>query len=169
MASEEMVEELEKALEDLQLKVSDMQTTCSSMNRNLRLEIETLKAEKLEQDIQMERMRQDCIKNSKPDERGTISGIKGCDFKHAPKPERYDFGEEKQFLAGRDLFLAVLSAHDEQWGVILGEVENMGKRVINEAELKEIQPKLAMESDVMNMCTTFLYTTLLQYKKATPE
>ena len=29
MASEEMVEELEKALEDLQLKVSDMQTTYS--------------------------------------------------------------------------------------------------------------------------------------------
>ena len=76
MASEEMV------------KVSDMQTTYSSMERNLRLEIETLKAEKLEQDIQMERMRQDYIKNTKPDERGTISGIKGYDFKHAPKPEQ---------------------------------------------------------------------------------
>ena len=46
MASEEMVEELEKALEDLQLKVSDMQTTYSSMERNLRLETETPKAEK---------------------------------------------------------------------------------------------------------------------------
>ena len=77
MASEEMVEELEKALADLQLKVSDMQTTYSSMGRNLRLEIEPLKAEKLEQDVQTERMRQDNIKNSKPDERGTITGIKG--------------------------------------------------------------------------------------------
>ena len=38
---------------------------------------------------------------------------------------------------------------DEQWDVILGEVEKMGKRVINEAELKEIQSKLTMESDVM--------------------
>ena len=165
MASEEMVEELEKALGDLQLKVSDMQTTYSSMERNLRLEIETLKAEKLEQDIQMERMRQDYIKNTKPDERGTISGIKGYDFKHAPKPEQYDFGEEKEFYAWRDLFLALLSAHDEQWDVILGEVEKMGKRVINEAELKEIQSKLAMESDVMNKCTKILYTTLLQYTK----
>ena len=53
MASEEMVEELEKALEDLQFKVSDMQTMHTSMERNLRLEIETLKAEKFEQDIQM--------------------------------------------------------------------------------------------------------------------
>ena len=46
MASEEMVEELEKALEDLQLKVSDMQTMFTCMERNLRLESETLKAEK---------------------------------------------------------------------------------------------------------------------------
>ena len=112
-----------------------------------------------------ERMRQDNIKNSKPDERGTITGIKGLDFKHAPKPEQYDFGEEKEFHAWRDLFFALLSAHDEQWDVILGEVENMGRRVINEAELKEIQSKLAMESDVMNMCTKFLFTTLLQYTK----
>ena len=59
MASEEVVEELEKALGDLQLEVSDMQTTYSSMERNLRLEIETLKVEKFEQDIQMDRMRQD--------------------------------------------------------------------------------------------------------------
>ena len=158
-----MVEESEKALEDLQLKVSDMQTMYTSMERNLRLEIETLKAEKFEQDIQMERMRQDYIKNSKPDERGTISGIKGYDLKHAPKPEQYDFEEEKD--AWRDLFSALLSAHDEQWDVILGEVEKMGKRVINEAELKEIQSKLTMKSDVMNKCTTILYTTLLRYTK----
>ena len=59
MASEEVVEELEKALGDLQLEVSDIQTTYSSMERNLRLEIETLKVEKFEQDIQMERTRQD--------------------------------------------------------------------------------------------------------------
>ena len=52
--------------------------------------------------------------------------------------------------------MAFLSAHDEQWDVILGEVEKMGKRVINEAELKEIQSKLAMESDVMNKCTKIL-------------
>ena len=169
MASEEMVEELEKALGDLQLKVSDMQTTYSSMERNLRLEIETLKAEKLEQDIQMERMRQDYIKNTKPDERGTISGIKGYDFKHAPKPEQYDFGKEKEFYAWRDLFLALLSAHDEQWDVILGEVEKMGKRVINEAELKEIQSKLAMESDVMNKCTKFYIRRCCNIQKATPE
>ena len=103
MAREEMVEELEKALEDLQLKVSDMQTMYTSMERNLRLEIETLKAVKFEQDIQMERMRQDYINNSKPDERGTISGIKGYDFKHAPKPGQYDFGEVKEFYAWRDL------------------------------------------------------------------
>ena len=76
MASEEMVEELEKALEDLQLKVSDIQTMYTSTERNQRLEIETLKAEKFEQDVQMERMRQDYIKNIKPDEGGTISGIK---------------------------------------------------------------------------------------------
>ena len=94
MASEEMVEDLEKALEDLPLKVSDMQTMYTSMEGNLRLEIETLKAEKFEQDIQMERMRQDYIKNSKPDERGMISGIQGYDFKHAPKPEQHDFGDE---------------------------------------------------------------------------
>ena len=62
-ASEEMVEELEKALEDLQLIVSDIQTMYTNTERNLRLEIETLKAEKFEQDIQMERMRQDYIKN----------------------------------------------------------------------------------------------------------
>ena len=37
--------------------------------------------------------------------------------------------------------------------------------VINEAGLKEIQSKLAMESDVMNKCTNILYTTLLQYTK----
>ena len=73
--------------------------------------------------------------------------------KHAPKPEQYDFGEEKELYAWRDLFSALLSAHDEQWDVILGEVEKMGKRVINEAELKEIQSKLTMESDVMNKCT----------------
>ena len=101
----------------------------------------------------MKRMRQDYIKNTKPDERGMISGIKGYDFKHAPKPEQYDFGEEKEFYAWRDLFLALLSAYDEQWDVIFGEVEKMGIRVINEAELKEIQSKLAMESDVMNKCT----------------
>ena len=53
------------------------------------------------------------------------------------------------------MFFALLPAHDEQWDVILGEVENMGRRVINEAELKEIQSKLAMDSDVMNMCTKF--------------
>ena len=53
-----------------------MQTMYTSMERNLQLEIETLKAEMFEQDIQTERMRQDYTKNSKPDERGTISGIK---------------------------------------------------------------------------------------------
>ena len=62
MASEEMVEELEKAIEELQLKVSDMQTTYSSTERNT------------------------CswryIKKSKLDERGTISGVQGSDFKH---------------------------------------------------------------------------------------
>ena len=83
-----MMEELEEALEDLQLKVSDTQKTYSSLERNQRLEIETLKAEKLGQDIQMERMRQGYIKKSKPEEGGTISGIKGYDFKHAPKPEQ---------------------------------------------------------------------------------
>ena len=35
---------MEKAVEDLQLKVSNMQTTYSSMERSLRLEIETLMA-----------------------------------------------------------------------------------------------------------------------------
>ena len=163
-----MVEELERALEDLQLKVSDMQTTYSSMERNLRLEIETLKAEKLEKDIQMDRMRQDHIKNSKPNERGTISGIKGYDFKHAPKPEQCDFGEEEEFHAWRDLFLALLSAHDV--GRDLGEVEKMDKRVINEAELKEIQSNLAMESDVMDICTKILdLRRCCNTRKATPE
>ena len=156
-----MVEELEKGLEDLQLKVSDMQTTYSSMERETcGWRLKPLKAEKLEQDIQMERMRQYYIKNTKPDERGTISGIKAYDFKHAAKPEQYDFGEEKEFYAWRDLFLALLSAHNEQWDVIL-----MGERVINEAELKVIQSKLARESDVMNKCTKILYTLLLQYTK----
>ena len=55
----------------------------------------------------MERMRQDYIKNTEPDERGTISRIKGYDFKHAPKPEQCDFGKEKEFNAWRDLFLAL--------------------------------------------------------------
>ena len=63
----------------------------------------------------------------------------------------------------------LLSAHDEQWDVIVGEVEKMGKRVINEAELKKIQSKLTMESNVTNKCTKILYTTLLQHTKATPE
>ena len=56
----------------------------------------------------MERMRQDHLKNSKPDERGTISGIKGYNFKHAPKQEQYDFGEEKKFYAWRHLFSAFI-------------------------------------------------------------
>ena len=47
--------------------------------------------------------------------------------------------------------------------MILGEVEKMGKRVINEAELEEIQSKLTMESDIMNKCTKNLYTTLQEY------
>ena len=38
---------------------SPMQTMYTSMERNLRLEIETPKVEKFEQDIQMERMRQE--------------------------------------------------------------------------------------------------------------
>ena len=33
------------------------------------------------------------------------------------------------------------------------------------SELQEIQSKLSMESDVMNKCKKFLYTTLLQYTK----
>ena len=49
--------------------------------------------------------------------------------------------------------------------MILGEVEKMGKRVINEAELKEIQSKLTMESEVMNKCTKIVKTTLLQCTK----
>ena len=39
MAREELVEELDKALEALQNKVSDTQTVYGSMERNLRLEI----------------------------------------------------------------------------------------------------------------------------------
>ena len=39
MASEEVVEELDKALEALQKKVSGMQTIYGGMDRNLRLEI----------------------------------------------------------------------------------------------------------------------------------
>ena len=97
-------------------------------------------------------MRQDYIKNTKP-------------HKHASNQEQYDFGEEKEFYARRELFLALLAAHDEQWDVILGEAEKTGKWVINEAELKEIQSKFAMESDVMNMCTKILNMTLLQYTK----
>ena len=50
--------------------------------------------------------------------------------------------------------------------MILGEVEKMGKRVINESELKEIQSKLAMESDVMNKCTKiFFYDIAAIYKR----
>ena len=41
--------------------------------------------------------------------------------------------------------------------MILGEVEKMGKKIINKAELKEIQWKFAMESVVMNKCTNFFY------------
>ena len=36
--------------------------------------------------------------------------------------------------------------------MILGDVEKMGKRIINNAELKEIQSKLTMENDTTNKC-----------------
>ena len=93
---------------------SSKSPTCrrrSSMERNPRLETETLKAEKLEQDIKMERMRQDYINKSKQDER----------VKQAPKPEQYDSGEKNEFYAWRDLFSDLLSAHDEQRDVILAK------------------------------------------------
>ena len=46
----------------------------------------------------------------------------------------------------------------------------MGKRVIYEDELKEIQSKLTMESDVMNKCTKkIIFDVAAKYKKATPE
>ena len=77
--------------------------------------------------------------------------VKGFDVKHDPKPEPYDFGEEKEFYAWRDFF----SAHDEQREMILSEVEKMGKMIINNAELKEIQSKLTMENDTTNKCTDF--------------
>ena len=95
------------------------------------------------------------FKKSKPDEGGTISGIKGYDFKHTPKPEQYDSGEEKEFYAWRALFSVLLSAQYEQWDVLMGDVEKMGQKAINEAELKEIQMKLTMESDVVTKCTKY--------------
>ena len=100
MASEEMVEELEKALGDLQLKVSHMQTTYSSMERNLRLEIETLKAEKLEQDIQMERMRQDYIKNTKPDERARSLELKAMTSSTLPNQNSMTFERRRSSMRG---------------------------------------------------------------------
>ena len=46
----------------------------------------------------------------------------------------------------------------------------MGKRVIYEDELKEIQSKLTRESDVMNKCTkNFICDVAAIHKKATPE
>ena len=51
--------------------------------------------------------------------------------------------------------------------MILSEVEKMGKMIINNAELKEIQSKLTMENDTTNKCMenndqmmTFLISTL---------
>ena len=59
----------------------------------------------------------------------------------------------------------LLTAHDEHWDVIFGEVENMGKKVVNEVELKEIRMKPTKESEVMHKCTNILHTTLLQCAK----
>ena len=112
-------------------------------------------------------MRRDFINKSKldADEGCTVTGIKGCDVKHDPKPEQYDIGEEKEFYAWRTFF----SAHDEQREMVLGDVEKMGKKIINNAELKEIQSKLTMENDIMNKCTVFYLRRCCKTQKVTPE
>ena len=142
MASEEMEEELEKTNEALLHKVDHVKSMHGIMERNLRLKIEAMKAENLEQDIHLEQVRTDQIKKNKRDEGGAIIDIRRFDL--------YDVGKEKELHAWRDLFIAMLSSHDGMWEMILDEVEKLGKKVINEAELMDIQKSLTMESDVMN-------------------
>ena len=105
-------------------------------------------------------MRRDYVKKSKldPDEGGTVTGIEGFDVKHDLKPEQYGL-ERRSSMRGE-----TFSAHDEQCEMILGDVEKMGKKIINNAELKEIQTKVTTDNDIMNKCSFF--TTLLQYTKS---
>ena len=84
LASEEMMEELEKVVEALLKR----RRCIATWKGTFRLEIEMVKAAKLEQDVKTEQIRQDHIKKSKhdTDEGGTITGIKG--YANAPKPEQ---------------------------------------------------------------------------------
>ena len=125
-----------------------------------------MKAEQVEQDVQIEQMHLGQIKEGQhdKDEGETNTCVKGFDFKNVPKTEQYHFGEEKEFYVGRDLFNAFLSAHDERWVMILDE-EDKGKKVLLEGELQMIRRKLTMKSDIMNKCTHTEYTPLLQYTK----
>ena len=40
--------------------------------------------------------------------------MKGYDYKGAPKPNPYDFGDEHEFYAWKDLFVALMTSYDSR-------------------------------------------------------
>ena len=58
---------MKDTMEKMQKTIESMQKEYGDMERILRLEIETLKSEKLEQDIEMEKIRQNQLKRDKKD------------------------------------------------------------------------------------------------------
>ena len=96
------------------------QQQTANMERAMKLEVEAMKAQKMDQDRELEDVRKDMKKMGNPDDGGAaVKDLKGYDYKNAPKPVPYDFGDEHEFHAWRDLMTALMSSYDARWEQIL--------------------------------------------------
>ena len=171
MATAEDFEQIKSAMIKLQEGMSTMEKQHATAEKTLKLEIETLRSEKLEQDAQMEEMRRELKKLESVDAGGVkdietaSKELRGYDYKSAPKPVPYDFGDEHEFHAWKDLMMALMTSYDGRWETILEAIEKMGKKIVDMKVKEEIKKELGMDDPTTAKCVKILYTTLLQYTK----
>ena len=60
---------------------------------------------------------------------------------------------------------ALMSSFDARWEAILGAIEKMGKKIIDDKTKGEVKTNLGMDDETTAKCVKILYTTLLQFTK----
>ena len=162
MATQEDFEKLQQAVEKMRLAMDAMASQHAATEKAMKLEVEALKCEKTELGVQIERIQKELNQKEDTNQGGVL---RGYDHKTAPKPNPYDFGDEHEFYAWKDLMVALMTSYDGRWEIILDNIEKMGKKVIDTGAMRTMRDKLNMDEQNVNKSVKILYTTLLQYTK----
>ena len=157
-----MKKAMEEKVKEIMKDMDDMKAEYAEKEQAMKKEVEKLRMEKDELGVQMQKIQGELSKDGDTKPGGVL---KGYDHKTAPRPNPYDFGDEHEFYAWKDLMVALMTSYDGRWEIILEHIEKMDKKVIDPNNMKMLQEKLAMDEQNFSKSVKILYTTLLQYTK----